>query len=208
MSTIFWDVDTQADFMHAAERYRLMSLVDRWVVQTALAAVGSGAIRLTPGSCLAINLSGQSLADHGFLEFVVDCLDVSGVQPSQVCFEVNETSVIGNLEHARRFAEVLHGMGCRFAIDDFGTDLGAFANLKHLAMDYLKVDAAYTRNLARDGVNQAMVAALVKLARSLDFRIVAEQIEDPATLEILRSLGIDYAQGYAIGRPQALQTAA
>jgi len=199
---------TPAEFMQAAERYRLMALVDRWVVQTALSAMGSGAIRLAGGKSVSINLSGQTLGDPSFLEFVVETLDHTGVSPSQVCFEVTETSVIGNLELARRFIGVLHGMGCQFALDDFGNDLGSFANLKNLAMDYIKIDGTFTRNLSHDAVNQAMVAAIVRLARTLNFRLIAEQVEDAASLETARGMGIDFAQGYILGRPEPLRTAA
>ncbi|MBS0375530.1 MAG: EAL domain-containing protein [Proteobacteria bacterium] len=196
------------EFLKAAERYRLMSLVDRWVVQTALAALGRGAIRLPPGRSLSLNISGQTLGDAQFLEFVVDCLDRTGVAPAQVCFEVTEASVVGNLDHARRFIGVLHGMGCSFALDDFGSGLGSFANLKTLAMDYLKIDGAYMRDLARDTVNQAMVSAMVKLARTLDFQVIAEQVEDAASLEAARRMGIDFVQGFAISRPEPLQAVA
>ncbi|MFO0451819.1 MAG: EAL domain-containing protein [Pseudomonadota bacterium] len=195
------------DFLAAAERYRLMALVDRWVVQTALAALGRGAIRLAAGRSLSINISGQTLGDAQFLEFVVDCLDHTGVVPAQVCFEVTEASVVANLEHARRFIGVLHGMGCRFALDDFGNGLGSFANLKTLGLDYLKIDGTYMRDLERDTVNQAMVSAMIKLARTLDFKVVAEQVEDSASLEAARRMGVDYLQGYVIARPEPLQPA-
>ncbi len=196
------------EFLKSAERYRLMSLVDRWVVQTALAALGRGAIKLTAGRSMSLNISGQTLGDAQFLEFVVECLDRTGVQPAQVCFEVTEASVVANLEHARRFIGVLHGMGCTFALDDFGSGLGSFANLKTLAMDYLKIDGVYMRNLARDTVNQAMVSAMIKLARTLDFKVIAEQVEDAASLEAAQRMGIDFIQGYAISRPEPLQAAA
>ena len=124
-----------AEFMRAAERYRLMPHVDRWVVQTSLAALGRGAIRLPAGRSLCINLSGQTLGDAAFLEFVVDCLDRTGVAPDRVCFEVTENAVITNIEHARRFIGVLHGMGCHFALDDFGRGLSSFANLKNLSLE-------------------------------------------------------------------------
>jgi EAL domain-containing protein (putative c-di-GMP-specific phosphodiesterase class I) len=193
-----------AEFMRAAERYRLMPHVDRWVVQTALAALGRGGLRLPPGRSLCINLSGQTLGDPSFLEFVVDCLDRTGVTPDQLCFEVTENAVITNIEHARRFIGVLHGMGCRFALDDFGRGLSSFGNLKHLALDYLKIDGTFIRNLASDNVNQAMVTAMIKMARSLNFQVVAEQVEDPAALEAVRRMGVDFVQGYEIGRPQPL----
>ncbi|MBC7984621.1 MAG: EAL domain-containing protein, partial [Candidatus Obscuribacterales bacterium] len=131
------------EFLRAAERYRLMGDVDRWVVQTAFTALGRGGIRLPPGRSLAINLSGQTLGDPQFLEFVVDCLDRTGVTPEQICFEVTESAVTTNMEHARRFIGVLHGMGCRFALDDFGRGLSSFGNLKHLSLDYLKIDGSF-----------------------------------------------------------------
>ncbi len=193
-----------AEFLRAAERYRLMVDVDRWVVQTALTALGRGGIRLPEGRSLAINLSGQTLADPSFLEFVVECLDHSGVLPQQLCFEVTENSVMTNIEQTRRFIGVLHGMGCRFALDDFGRGLSSFGNLKHLAIDYLKIDGSFIRNLGTDNVNQAMVSAMVKLARTLNFQVIAEQVEDAASLEAARRIGVDFVQGFEIARPQPL----
>ena len=195
------------EFMAAAERYRLMPHVDRWVVQTSLAALGRGAVRLASGRSLCINLSGQTLGDAAFLEFVVDCLDRTGVAPDRVCFEVTENSVITNIEHARRFIGVLHGMGCRFALDDFGRGLSSFSNLKNLSLDYLKIDGYFIRNLASDNVNQAMVTAMIKLARSLNFQVVAEHVEDMSALDSARRMGVDFVQGYQVGRPQPLALA-
>jgi diguanylate cyclase (GGDEF)-like protein/PAS domain S-box-containing protein len=197
-----------SDFVRAAERYRLMSLVDRWVVQTTLAALGRGAIPIPANRSVAINVSGQTLGDVQFLEFVVECLDSTGVTPSQVCFEITESAVVANLDHARRFVGVLHGMGCQFALDDFGSGVGSFSNLKNLPMDYLKIDGSFMRNLARDSVNQAMVTAMIKLARTLNFKVIAEQVEDEAGLEAARRMGVDYIQGYAVGRPRLLSLAA
>ncbi len=197
-----------AEFMRAAERYRLMGLVDRWVVQTTLAALGRGAIAVPPRHSVAINISGQTLGDLQFLEFVVECLDSTGVTPGQVCFEIAESAVIANLDHARRFVGVLHGMGCQFALDDFGSGVGSFSNLKTLPLDYLKIDGSFIRNLARDSVNQAMVTAMIKLARTLNFKVIAEQVEDSSAEEAARRMGVDYLQGYAIGRPQPLELAA
>jgi diguanylate cyclase (GGDEF)-like protein/PAS domain S-box-containing protein len=196
-----------AEFMRAAERYRLMPHVDRWVVQTALAALGRGAVRIQPGRSLCINLSGQTLGDAAFLEFVVDCLDRTAVSPDRICFEVTENSVITNIDHARRFIGVLHGMGCQFALDDFGRGLSSFANLKNLQLDYLKIDGYFIRNLASDTVNQAMVTAMIKLARSLNFRVIAEHVEDMGALESAKRMGVDFVQGYQVGRPQPLSLA-
>jgi EAL domain-containing protein (putative c-di-GMP-specific phosphodiesterase class I) len=113
-----------------------------------------------------------------------------------------------NLEHARRFVGVLHGMGCRFALDDFGSGVGSFSSLRNLPMDYLKIDGSFIRNLSRDLVNQAMVTAMIKLARTLNFKVIAEQVEDSAALEVARRMGVDYMQGYAIARPRLLPLAA
>lgn len=197
-----------AEFLRAAERYRLMGLVDRWVVQTTLAALGRGAIAVPAERSVAINISGQTLGDLQFLEFVVECFDRTGALPGQVCFEIAESAVIANLDHARRFVGVLHGMGCQFALDDFGSGVGSFSNLKTLPLDYLKIDGSFMRNLARDTVNQAMVTAMIKLARTLNFKVIAEQVEDTAALETVRKMGVDYLQGYAIARPQPLPLAA
>jgi diguanylate cyclase (GGDEF)-like protein/PAS domain S-box-containing protein len=192
------------EFMRAAERYRLMGLIDRWVVQKSLEAVVDGTLEVPTGRCVALNVSGQTLGDTQFLEFVVDTLDRTGVSPSQVCFEMTENALVANLDQARRFVGVLHGMGCRFAVDDFGSGVGSFSNLRNLPVDYLKIDGSFTRNLGRDQVNQAMVTAMIKLARTLNFKIIAEQIEDTAALDMARRMGVDYVQGYVIARPHRL----
>jgi diguanylate cyclase (GGDEF)-like protein/PAS domain S-box-containing protein len=193
-----------AEFLRAAERYRLMPHIDRWVVQAVFSALGRGGMKLPPGRSVAINLSGQTLGDIEFLEFVVDCFDHTGASPFDICFEVTESSVVSSLDHARRFIEVLHGMGCEFALDDFGSGLSSFSILKTLPMDYLKIDGSFIRNLAVDSVNQAMVAAMIDLSRSLNFRVVAEQVEDQSSLDKVKSMGIDFVQGFIIARPLPL----
>jgi diguanylate cyclase (GGDEF)-like protein/PAS domain S-box-containing protein len=196
------------EFVAAAERYRLMASVDRWVVQTTLGALARNAFKLAPERSVAINISGQTLGDPLFLEFVVETLDQTGVPPDQVCFEIAESAVIGNLEQSRRFVGVLHGMGCKFTIDDFGSGVGSFSSLKALPLDYLKLDGSFMRNLARDSVSQTMVTAMIKLARTLNFKIIAEQVEDSAALDAARKMGVDYVQGFVIARPARLALAA
>jgi len=192
------------EFIRAAERYRLMPFVDRWVVQTVLSALGRGGLKLAAGRSVAINIAGQTLGDAEFLEFVVECFDHTGASPSDICLEITESSVVANLDHARRFIAVLHGMGCEFALDDFGSGVSSFSTLRTLPIDYLKIDGSFIRNLAVDSVNQAMVAAMIELSRSLNFRIVAEQVEDQSSLDTVRRMGIDFVQGFVIGRPQPL----
>jgi diguanylate cyclase (GGDEF)-like protein/PAS domain S-box-containing protein len=196
------------EFLHAADRYRLTGKLDRWVVQSTLQGLSNSTIVLPEQRSVAINISGQTLGDGQFLEFVVECFDRTGVSPAQVCFEITESAVVANLEHARRFVGVLHGMGCTFTIDDFGSGVGSFSNLKNLPLDYLKIDGSFMRNLGRDSVNQAMVTAMIKLARTLNFKIIAEQVEDVAALDAARRMGVDYVQGYAIARPAPLPLAA
>ncbi len=193
-----------AQFLRPAERYQLMPQIDRWVVNATLAAINAGEIKLAGKRSCAINISGQTLGDEGFLGFVVDALDRSGVPPSSVCFEVTESAVSSNVQHAQRFIEVLHGIGCEFALDDFGSGLGSFASLKNLPVDYLKIDGAYTRNLTSDQINQEMVAAMIKLARTMEFRVVAEQVEQQDDFDWLRDIGVDFVQGNFIEPPSAL----
>lgn len=195
-----------AEFLRPAERYQLMPQIDRWVVAAALAAISAGEIKLPGNRSCTINLSTQTLGDEGFLEYVVESLDRSGVSPSSICFEVNEVAVSTDIQHVQRFIEVLHGIGCEFAIDDFGSGLGAFSSLKKLPVDYLKIDGAYTHNLVNDDINQEMVTAMIKLARTMEFRIVAEQVEHQHDFDWLRDAGVDFVQGNFIGKPTVLGT--
>ena len=197
------EADT-ADFLRPAERYQLMPQIDRWVVNATLNAINSGELRLAGNRSGAINLSGQTIADEAFLGFVVEALDRSGVAPSSICFEVTEKAILANIQQAQRFIEVLHGIGCEFSLDDFGSGMGSFASLKHLPIDYLKIDGIYTRNLQTDEVNQEMVAAMIKLARTMQFRVVAEQVEYQEDFDWLRDIGVDFVQGHFIESPMLL----
>ena len=193
-----------AQFMQAAERYHLMGSLDRWVVRTTLGALGQGAIRLPEGRSCTINLSSQSLGEDDFLEFVVECLDQSQVAPSQVCFEVTETALMADMDRAERFASVLHGMGCQFGLDDFGSGVGALASLRGLDIDYLKIDGAYTHDLKADTLNGQVVAAITKLAKTVGFKVVAEQVEAQADFDALREMGVDFIQGNYVDRPHRI----
>jgi diguanylate cyclase (GGDEF)-like protein/PAS domain S-box-containing protein len=195
-----------AEFLRPAERYQMMPQIDRWVINATLVAISGGEIKLPANRSCAINLSGQTLGDEAFLGFVVDALDRTGVSPSSVCFEVTEAAILSNVRHAQRFIEVLHGIGCEFSLDDFGSGLGSFSSLKHLPIDYLKIDGTYTRNLQTDLVNQEMVAAMIKLARTMEFKIVAEQVEQQDDFDWLRDVGVDFVQGNFIEAPALLGT--
>jgi len=197
-----------AEFAAAAERYHLMPNIDRWVVQTTLSALGQGTIRVAEGRCLAMNLSAQTLGDEEFLEFVVESLDRTQVAPEQICFEVTESAVVADLDHAKRFTDVLHGMGCQFGIDDFGAGIGSLVRLRDLSVDFLKIDGAFTRELNPDGLNYEVVSAIIRLARTVGYQVIAEQVEYQEDFDALRDLGVDFIQGYFVHRPHRIGGAA
>jgi diguanylate cyclase (GGDEF)-like protein/PAS domain S-box-containing protein len=197
-------IANSAEFLRPAQRYQLMPQIDRWVVSSTLSAMNAGEIRLPKGRSCSINISGQTLTDEGFLSFVVETLDRSGVAPGSICFEVNESVVTTDVQHVQRFIEVLHGIGCEFALDDFGSGLGAFSKLKTLPVDYLKIDGAYTRGLKNDDINQEMISAMIKLARTMQFRVIAEQVETQQDFDWLREIGVDFVQGNFVEHPTPL----
>ncbi len=197
-------VPNKADFLRSAERYQLMPQIDRWVINATLTAISSGKIKIPSGRNCMINISAQAIGDEGFLSYIVDTLDRSTVPPSSICFELTESAISTDLQNASRFIEVLHGIGCQFALDDFGSRLGAFSSLKQLPVDYLKIDGSYTHSLATDSVNQEMVNAMIKLARTMEFRIVAEQVEQQEDFDWLRNVGVDFVQGNFVEAPAML----
>ena len=191
-------------FIQAAERYQLMVSVDQWMVQATLAAIGQGAIRLPRGRSCSINISGQTLNEASFLEFVVDCLDHSQVDPEQICFEVDESAVMGDFERVRRFIGVLHGIGCQFGLDDFGRGIGSFSSLQDLSIDFLKIDGVYTSDLQENSLNHQVVSAITRLSKTVGFKVIAEQVEGQEEFDALRKVGVDYVQGYYVQHPQKL----
>ena len=194
-------------FIPAAERYYLMPNIDRWVVARALAMIGRN--RWTEGTSdqpmmYAINLSGQSLCDDQFLDFVVTHLQESGIPPARICFEITETAAIANLTRAIDFMSRLKDIGCRFALDDFGSGLSSFGYLKSLPVDYLKIAGNFIQDIAVDPVDHAMVDAINQIGHVMGLTTIAESVENDAILEKLRSLGVDYVQGFGISEPLPL----
>jgi diguanylate cyclase (GGDEF)-like protein/PAS domain S-box-containing protein len=192
------------EFIQAAERYQLIGEVDRWVLRATLDAVSSGAIRLPDERSVAINISGQTMAEPAFLDFVIECLDHSQVDPGQICFEVTESAVLGDIDHARRFIGVLHGMGCSFGLDDFGSDVGSLASLQGLDIDFLKLDGVYTHNLTTNSISQEVVSAVTRLSKAVGFKVIAEQVEDQPSFDGLRDLGVNFIQGNYVEEPTSL----
>lgn len=194
-------------FMSAATRYQLLPQIDRWVVSHSLKELAPYASQLDEtGARFAINLSGPSLADPEFADWVRSALRSSGLSGANLVFEVTETAAIGNLDAAKRFIERLGELDCNFALDDFGTGLSSLAYLKELKVECLKIDGAFVRDVLRDSGSESMVRAVLHIARQLNLVTVAEHIEDQETAEYLGKLGVVYGQGYGCGAPQPLES--
>jgi diguanylate cyclase (GGDEF)-like protein/PAS domain S-box-containing protein len=196
-----------AAFIPAAERYKLMPAIDRWVVRTAIATMAQK-LRGGPGetSCMgiSINLSGQSLCDEQLLEFITEQFQQHGVEAVRVCFEITETAVIANLPRAIQLMVALRDLGCRFALDDFGSGLSSFAYLKQLPVDYLKIDGSFVRGMLEDPIDHAIVDSINQIGHVMGIQTIAEFVENAAMVSQLRALGVDYAQGYGVARPEPL----
>lgn len=189
-----------ASFLDTAERFDLIQGLDRWMTQQAIRLVESHK-RAGRELMLEVNLSGKTVSDQEFAASVGREMVRAGIEPSNLIFEVTETAAVADIEQARRFAQSLTRMGCRFALDDFGSGFASFYYLKHLPIHVLKIDGEFVKDLPRTPNDQLIVSALVHVARGMGMKTVAEFVEDAETLEILRQLGVDYAQGYHIGRP-------
>lgn len=188
-------------FIPAAERYNLMATLDRWVISNTLNWLA--AHKTTPMVC-AINLSGHSIGDERFLDFVVELIKKTTVPPNHICFEITETAAIANLTRAVHFIRELKILGCRFSLDDFGSGLSSFAYLKNLPVDYLKIDGGFVKDMDRNDTNCAMVVAINSIGHTMKILTIAEFVESQAILNKLADIGIDYAQGYCIARPAPL----
>ena len=188
-------------FLDVAERSGLIRAIDRWVVRQAIgiiAAETAAGRQIT----LEVNLSGKSITDPELLPLIARELHQSGIDPADLVFEITETAAIADIDEARRFITTLKQLGCRFAIDDFGVGFSSFYYLKHLPVDYLKIDGSFVSNLARDLVDQHLVKAIVEVARGLGKQTIAEFVGDDQTVRLLRQFGVDFAQGYHTGRPR------
>lgn len=192
------------NFIPAAERFGFMPALDRWVIAKSLQTLAQqpGYAKLID-TC-AINLSGPSLNDDGLLEFVTTQIQQHGIAPQALCFEITETSAIGNLSNATRLIQALRAMGCRFALDDFGVGMSSLTYLKQLPVDYLKIDGGFVRGMLQDKGDYAMVEMINRIGQTLGKKTVAEFVESREIAEELMRMGVDYAQGYAIARPEPM----
>ncbi len=195
-------------FFPAAERYGLMPAIDRWVIRHLLLDTPRSPLlaRATahPAMKFAINLSGASLNDDKFLVFLEDALRHTRLATSALCFEITETVAVANFGRVREVMQHLRQFGCQFSLDDFGSGMSSFSYLKNLPVDSLKIDGTLVRNIVDDTVDLAMVEAVTRVGGVLGLKTIAEFVETGATLDRLREIGVDYAQGYAIHRPEPL----
>ncbi len=197
---------TPSEFIGPAERFNLMPTIDRWVVDHTLDLLASrtGPSRAGDGCRMLVNLSGSSIGEESFPDFIAECLDRHRTPPTAIGFELTETAVVRDLLHARTFMQALGGLGCRFALDDFGSGMSSFAYLRALPVHLLKVDGGFVREMASDPLARAIVEAVQGVARAVGLETVAECVEDEPTLALARELGLDHAQGYAIHRPEPI----
>ncbi|MFN6525786.1 EAL domain-containing protein [Nostoc sp. ChiSLP03a] len=186
-------------FIPAAERYNLMHSIDRWVIRTLFK--NWSRVVDKKESVYAINLSGSSINDDRFIDFLHEQFTLYPIPPQRICFEITETVAIANLLKARKFIQELQRMGCRFALDDFGAGMSSFAYLKSLPVDYLKIDGSFIRNIVENPVDNAIVTAITRISSVMGIQTIAEFVENDAILERITALGINYAQGYGIAIP-------
>ena len=194
-------------FMPAAERYGLMPDIDRWVIHEVFSFIGKhGPVDPVEGAeCIfAVNLSGDSVNDSSLLEYILEQKKKQNISLSNICFEITETVAISNLSKASAFINELKEHGCQFALDDFGSGLSSFAYLKNLPVNYLKIDGSFVRDISRDKIDRSMVESIQQIGNVMQLTTIAEHVEDEVTLNVLEDIGVDYAQGFHLGRPQAI----
>jgi EAL domain-containing protein (putative c-di-GMP-specific phosphodiesterase class I) len=199
-------VPTKALFS-AAERYRMMPQIDRWVVSATLAKLAEIAEFVDGHAAVfSVNLSGQSLGDDDILEFIEEEIKQSGLPSASLCFEITESAAVSNLEKAQSFIDRLRYLGCGISLDDFGAGLSSFAYLKNFSVDMLKIDGGFIQDITENRISESMVAAITQVAKVMDLQTVAEYVETEKTRELITTLGVDYAQGHITGKPIALDT--
>ncbi|HKQ24337.1 MAG TPA: EAL domain-containing protein [Burkholderiales bacterium] len=191
-------------FIPAAERYGLMPSIDRWVIRNALAIIARQRVegRQEAADIYSINLSGASIGDEAFLEFIREQFSHFDVPPTCVCFEITETAAIARLDKATHFIQELRTLGCPFSLDDFGAGMSSFAYLKHLPVEYLKIDGGFVKDMAEDPIDRAMVEAINSVGHVMGKKTIAEFVDNDRVLAMLREMGVDYAQGFGVAKPR------
>ncbi len=194
-------------FIPAAERYNLMTIIDRWVISEAFQCIVKIS-RTNPDlkdATYFLNLSGTSLSDEAFFDFLREQFEEHSLSADQICFEVTETAAITNLASTVEFIKQLKVLGCQFALDDFGAGLSSFSYLKSLPVDYLKIDGGFVRDMLEDPMDAAIVAAVNNIGHVAGLKTVAEFVENTDIMQALAEIGVDYAQGYALAKPRPVE---
>ena len=195
-----------AHFLPAAERYNLSTELDRWVIEQIMAWLQQNPHELAQLELCSINLSGRSLSDPSLMPFIQRCLWEAQIPARKICFEVTETAAIATLTQAIDLINDLKKIGCQFALDDFGTGFSSFAYLKNLPVDFLKIDGMFVKDMASKKVDYAMVKSISELGHVMGMKLIAEYVENRQVMHHLRQIGVDYAQGYYLGKPQWIES--
>lgn len=199
------DLTLPGEFIPLAERHRLASAIDRWVLRKTLEALSDRMGEVgREDTLIAINVSGQSVGDERFLEFVLQELDDRSAPTERLCFEITETATISNFDRAQRFISVLKGKGCRFVLDDFGSGLSSFAYLRNFPVDFIKIDGHFVRGIAKDPIQRALVESINHVGHVMQMKTIAEWVEDDEILALSRLMNVDYVQGFGVARPERL----
>ncbi len=191
---------TPDNFLPAAERFGKIQLLDQWVITQAIKTFSENRF-ISSESMLSINLSGRSINNEKLLKHIKTQIKNNNINARRICFEITETEVIASLDNAIELMKEIKSLGCQFALDDFGSGLSSFNYLKNLPVDILKIDGAFIRNILNDPIDRAIVKSMYEVAKTMNIKTVAEFVEDRKTIELLREMGIDYVQGYAISKP-------
>jgi len=190
------------NFLPAAERYNMITLIDEWVVEQSIEWLASRKEKVL----ISVNLSGLSLSNSDFLNFIVSKIKQHKINPELLCFEITETAAIGNMSTAIHFMNVLKKLGCSFALDDFGSGLSSFSYLNSLPVDYLKIDGAFVMDIDKDPMHYAMVKSINEVGQVMGIKTIAEYAASESIIKTLKEIGVDNAQGYAIARPVPLSS--
>ncbi len=192
-------------FLPAAERYDLISEIDKWMIETSFTMLKQNPDFLETVNFCSINLSGQSLSSMDALNFIILKIDELKIPAEKICFEITETAAISKLSTAMKFISTLKGLGCQFALDDFGSGLSSFGYLKNLKVDYLKIDGIFVKDILNDPIDHAMVKSINDIGHVMGMHTIAEFVENSETVEALKEIGVDYVQGYGVGKPRPLE---
>jgi len=190
-------------FLPPAERYDQMLLIDRWVLERAIAFI-KNELQHNTRIIYAINLSAQALGNEDFLDFAVNQIKNHINHPASLCFEITENVALADPKHVKQFIVTLKGLGCLFSLDDFGSGFSSFSYLKEIPIDFLKIDGRLIKDMTSDPIDLIMVQSIQNIGHVMGLKTIAEWVEDEDTLKLLRDMNVDYVQGFWLARPQPL----